>query len=99
MVRRRPSPTVGIPLEHGEIRHPEMTVARGIFAAAGKCLVTLGVLAPQLHPQLPGGVIDGMVVLLDLRLHSALRFVLCRLQPTGHDDDQIMLVWHSRPRL
>ena len=76
-----------------------MAITAGIFAAAGKRLVTLGVLAPQLHPQLPGGVIDGMVVLLDLGLHPSLGFVFRQLHPCGDDDNQIMLVWHSRPRL
>ena len=76
-----------------------MAIAAGIFASAGKRLVTLGVLAPQLYPQLPGSVIDGMVVLLDLGLHPALGLVLRRLHPCGDDDNQIMLVWHSRPRL
>jgi len=40
-----------------------------------------------------------MIVLLHLRLHSALGFMLRRLQPARDNDDQIMLVWHSRPRL
>src|SRR6184192_1513173 len=99
MMRRRPAPAVGIPLEHGEIRHPQMAIAVGIFAAAGESLMTLGVLARQLHPQLPGSVIDSMIVLLDLGLHASLGFVFRRLQPAGDNDDQIMLVWHSRPRL
>ena len=50
----------------------------------------LGILLSQRETQQARGGVHRVVVLLDLGLHAAFGFVLCRLAVAGNDHDQIV---------
>src|SRR5277367_4119668 len=85
-----PSLALFVPLEHGEIGDPEETkILRGI-AALLKCPMPLGILLSQRQAQQTRSSVNRMIVLLDLRFHTALGFVLRQLAVPGNNDDQVV---------
>src|SRR5271163_1772612 len=90
MMRRGPALTLFVPLEHGKIRYPEESKIYGGIAALLESTMPFGIFLSQSETQQPRSGINRMIVLLDLRLHAAFGFVLCRLTISGDDHDQVV---------
>src|ERR1700720_4265725 len=89
MVSGGPAFAVLVPFEHGEIGDPEEPEILVGIAALLEGTVPVGILLCQRDPEQSCGGINGVVVLLDLRLHAAFGLVLPWLAVTGDDYEKI----------
>ncbi len=90
MMRGGPALALFIPLEHGKVRDPKESEIPSRIAALLESAVPVGIFLSQRETQQPRSGINRMIVLLDLRLHPAFGFVLCRLAVSSDDHDQVV---------
>ena len=89
MVRRGPALSFLVPFEHGEVGDPEKAKIFGGIARLFKLPMTPSILLRQRHSQQASSRIDGMIVLLDLRLHPALGLMLRRFAVARNHHNQV----------
>src|SRR5271154_5989080 len=92
MMSGGPALALLIPLEHGEIGDPEEAEVLARIAALLESTMSLSIFLSQRQTQQARGRINSVVMLLDLRLHPALGFVLSRLAVSGNYHDQVVSV-------
>src|SRR5437868_842618 len=90
MMSGSPALAVVVPLEHGEICYPKKAEVSCGIANLRKSSMFGRVLLTQCNAEQAGSRVNRMIVLLDLRFHSACGLMLSRLAIAGHDYNQIV---------
>src|SRR5271166_451157 len=90
MMRGSPALALFVPLEHGKIGDPKEAKVFGGIARLLESTVPVGISLSQRKTQQTCGGVHGVVVLLDLGLHTPFGFVLRRLAVASYNHDQVV---------